>query len=371
MRGAKVPSLALGLGLLLPAATPAEDTFAEVSRVVAVGDVHGDLAQLVTVLQDAGVVDAKRRWIGGKTHLVQVGDRLDRGADSRAVMDLFMSLEKEARKAGGAVHCLLGNHEAMNMLGDLRYVTPEEYASYRTPDAARLRDALWEKTVAERKARGEPAPSAEKRKRFDAERPLGWVEHRLAFAPNGTYGRWLLTQNAVLKVGDTLFLHGGISPKSADFARGDLNDRIRDELREPNPLTALVSADPEGPLWYRGLAQGGPELAPHVEAVLQKHGVKRVVIGHTPTEGLVLPRFGGKVIQIDVGLSKYFGGPPAALLLESGRAFAVHRGKRVALPAADGEPLLGYVREIAALEPDPSRLRPVLDRLEAAVTAKP
>src|SRR5262249_39751696 len=159
------------------------------------------------------VVDAKRRWVGGKTHLVQTGDRVDRGPDSREVMDLLMGLEKEAKKAGGAVHCLLGNHEAMNMLGDLRYVIPEDFAAYKGPDAARLSDALWEKLVAERKAKGEPAPSADDRKRFDAEHPLGWVEQRLAFAPKGTYGRWLLTQNAVLKVGDTLFLHGGIAPK--------------------------------------------------------------------------------------------------------------------------------------------------------------
>src|SRR5262245_11924445 len=94
-----------------------DDTFGGVARLVAVGDVHGDLAQLTTVLQDAGVIDARQRWVGGKTHLVQTGDRVDRGADSRAVMDLFVRLEKEAKKAGGAVHCLLGNHEAMNMLG--------------------------------------------------------------------------------------------------------------------------------------------------------------------------------------------------------------------------------------------------------------
>src|SRR5262245_12315929 len=109
--------LAWPLAAAPPPALAGDDTFGDVARLVAVGDVHGDLAQLVTVLQDAGVVDAKQRWVGGKTHLIQTGDRVDRGADSRAVMDLFIRLEKEARKAGGAVHCLLGNHEAMNMLG--------------------------------------------------------------------------------------------------------------------------------------------------------------------------------------------------------------------------------------------------------------
>jgi hypothetical protein len=196
------------------------------------------------------------------------------------------------------------------------------------------------------------------------------VEHRLAFAPKGTYGKWLAAQNAVIRIGDTLFLHGGISPKYGDFSLTDLNEKIRAELKEPDPMTALVSQDPEGPLWYRGLASGDAILLPHLEAVLAKHGCRRMVIGHTPTDGLlVMPRYGGRVLMIDVGLAKAYGGPPAALLLEGGQAFALHRGKRLALPEGEGEPVLRYVREVAALEPDAARLKPLLGRLEAVLTA--
>jgi hypothetical protein len=249
-------------------------------------------------------------------------------------------------------------------------VTPEEFAAFKSGDSARYRDALWEQRKEERKKRGEGDPTPEDRKRFEAEIPLGWVEHRLAYTPKGTYWAWLSRQNAVAKIGDTLFLHGGISPKYADFSLPDLNDTIRRELQEPDPMTALVSTDPEGPLWYRGLAQGDPALAPHLDAVLARHGCRRMVIGHTVTEGqLVFPRYGGRVVMIDVGLSKVYGGPPAALVLEGGQAFALHRGKRLALPDAEGEPLLRYVREVAALEPDPSRLKPLLTRLEAVPTA--
>jgi len=351
----------------------AEDAWPAVPRVVAIGDVHGDFGQLVTVLKDAGLVDAKLKWTGGKTHLVQTGDRIDRGSLSRKVMDLLMRLEKDAKKAGGMVHPLLGNHEAMNMLGDLRYVTPEEFAAFKGTDSQRYRDALWEQRREERKQRGEAAPTEADRKRFDAEIPLGYIEHRLAFAPKGVYGAWLVRQNAVIRIGDTLFLHGGISPKYADFSLADLNEKIRRELQDPDPLTALLAQDPEGPLWYRGLAQGDPALLPHLEGVLARHGCRRIVIGHTPTEGfLVFPRYGGRVLMIDVGLSKYYGGPPAALILEGGQAFALHRGKRLPLPDAEGEPLLRYVREVSALEPDPSRLKPLLGRLEeAAATAAP
>ena len=110
----------------------AQDSAVGVSRIVAVGDVHGDFAQFTTVLRQAGVIDAKNRWAGGQTHLVQAGDVPDRGPDSRQVMDLLMELTPQAEKAGGQVHALIGNHEAMRALGDLRYVSPGEYEAFRT-----------------------------------------------------------------------------------------------------------------------------------------------------------------------------------------------------------------------------------------------
>lgn len=347
------------------AAAGADDAWDGVARVVAVGDVHGDHAQLVTVLEQAGLIDPKGRWSGGRAHLVQTGDRVDRGPESRKVMDLLMRLEGEAKKAGGRVHALTGNHEAMNVLGDLRYVTPEEFAEFATADSGRLRDALWEQV------RRKGGPDASDRGRFDAEHPLGWIEHRQAWAPRGRYGAWVARQNAVVRVGDTLFLHGGIAPKYADFSLRDLDERIRRELKDAEPLAAVVSTDPDGPLWYRGLAEGDPALSAHVDAVLKHHGARRIVIGHTSNEGAILPLYGGRVVRIDVGLSRVYGGPPASLVLEDGRPYVVHRGRRLPLPDG-GEALLDYVREVMALEPDPARLRPLLARLSAApVTASP
>jgi fructose-1,6-bisphosphatase len=80
----------------------AEDVWTGIDPIVAVGDVHGDYEQFVTVLRETGVIDRKGRWAGGKTHLVQAGDVVDRGAGSRKAMDLIMTLEKQAQKAGGA-----------------------------------------------------------------------------------------------------------------------------------------------------------------------------------------------------------------------------------------------------------------------------
>jgi hypothetical protein len=351
------------------AAAP-ENSWDGVARVLAVGDVHGDYDQFLAVLRAGGVVDAKGRWSGGKTHLVQTGDRVDRGPDSRKVMDFLMRLEKEARKAGGRVHALVGNHEAMNVLGELRYVTPEEFAAFRTPGSEQLRAQAWERIRAQREEQGLPAGDDE-RTRFEAEHPPGWIEHRRAFLPEGRYGKWIGEQNAVVRIGETLFLHGGIAPKYADFALPDLNERVRAEIRGADPQNAVLVQDPDGPLWFRGLAREDAALVPHLDAVLQRHGCRRMVLGHTTTEGLVMPLYGGRVVLIDVGLSRAYWSAPAALLLEGGRAFALHRGRKLPLPDGGGEPLLRYVREVVALEPEPARIRGLLERLEAALSAAP
>src|SRR4051794_21566435 len=126
-----------------------------VERVVAVGDVHGSYSEFTTVLRYAGLLEpAKDKWAGGKAHLVQLGDIPDRGPDTRRIFDLLLDLEKQAKKAGGMVHPLIGNHEAMNIYGDLRYTIPEEFASFRRPDTEEIRNQLWLMHSAELKAKG-------------------------------------------------------------------------------------------------------------------------------------------------------------------------------------------------------------------------
>jgi hypothetical protein len=342
----------LCFGAIAPAQEP--------RRIVAIGDVHGDLEQFAAVLRSAGLIDAGNRWSGGKTHLVQTGDIPDRGPSTRAILDLLMQLEKQAKKAGGAVHCLIGNHEAMNVYGDLRYAIREEFESFQSSNSESLRAKLWEIQAEQMKAAGKPPDDFFKRK-WEAEHPLGWVEHRQAFEPGGKYHRWISSNDAVTKVGDSLFLHGGLSPKYADKEIKWLNDQIRSELRDPAKVPGGVAVDPEGPLWYRGLTvDTDPVLQTHVDAVLKKYGVKRIVIGHTPTPGAILPRFGGKVLMIDVGLSKAYGSRQACLLIEDGKTFSIHRGRKLALP--DGSPgdLLRYLKEAVAVDPAPSPLLPLL-----------
>src|SRR5215510_7491369 len=99
-------------------------------RLVAIGDIHGDLDALVGILKRASLIDSNLRWSGRDAILVQTGDFLDRGPKTRGVMDLLMQLQKDAPRQNGRVIILLGNHEAMNIFGDLRFVTAADYSSY-------------------------------------------------------------------------------------------------------------------------------------------------------------------------------------------------------------------------------------------------
>jgi hypothetical protein len=362
------------LAILALSAGPAlcEDVWKGVQRVVAVGDVHGDYGQFLRLLRVSGVVDDQGRWSGGATHLVQMGDVPDRGPDTRRIIDLLMELERQARRAGGFVHALVGNHEAMNIYGDLRYVIPEEFAAFRDSGSERLRDQFWEQHIEEIKNRntdaGEEAPpidAAYKQKWYD-EHPLGWFEHRVAWRPNGRYGKWVRSHNAVIRIDDTLFVHGGISPRLAGGSLREINETVRKELEDFSLLQDGIVIASDGPLWYRGLAQGDEtELGPHVDAALTRFGVKRIVVGHTPTPGAVIPRFGGKVLLNDVGLSKAYGSRLACLVIEDGRPAALHRGERLALPDGSREDQLRYLKAAAALDPQPSPLNALIGRLEA------
>jgi len=317
-------------------------------RVVAVGDVHGSSDSLVAILRFAGIVDAKNKWTGGKAHLVQTGDLLDRGKDTRKVLDLLMRLEGEARKAGGRVHALLGNHEVMNILGDLRYLNAEEYASFRGPDSEALRDAFLrsalERARESAKAAGGPFDEAAFRAKFLEEVPPGLVERTQAFSADGRYGKWLRQRPVVAKLNGVVFLHGGLTPEVAALGCEAINTTVRRELTEDlaktrqAPLASLAAGE-NGPLWYRGLAKDDESiLAPRVDQVLLSLGARAIVVGHSVTgDGKISARFGGRVFGIDVGMGDVYGGNLAALEVGAdGSVSALYADRReeLARPAA-------------------------------------
>ncbi len=267
-----------------------------VERIVAFGDVHGAYDALVDLLQDAGVLDEDLRWTGGTTHVVSVGDIADRGPESRKVYDLFMRLEKEARAAGGEMHVLLGNHEVMNMTGDLDYVSEAEFAAfsaeedprtredrrvkflteetalipwaYEEPEPSGIRDSALEKflatgtddgSITDQDAGGDSDPVASDQasqaldyfllkiagleQEFDNNRPPGYYGHQAAFSPDGYYGFWLLSHPFMIVVNDTTFVHGGLPAAVAELGLVDLNDEMRRELLEyTNAWYSLLEA---------------------------------------------------------------------------------------------------------------------------------
>lgn len=337
----------------------ADGVWRNVARVVAVGDVHGAYEALVELLQGTGLIDADLAWSGADAHLVSVGDLLDRGADGRRVIDLLMRLQGEAAAGGGRVHVLMGNHELMNLIGDLRYVPVEDFAGFVDDGAEAARAEAWAAYAA-------AAPVADPealRSGFDETYPPGYFGRAAAFAPGGRYGSWLLGLPVIVVINDTAYVHGGLPPLIAYAALG-INDRLRAALerylelrgeliaqgllpahdrrhdvdlareaaaRVPSAIAgqieefvALAEAPEfslDGPLWYRGSIYCKPLLEePILQAALEALGASRTVIGHTPTpDRRVRALYDGRLIALDTGmLVDYYQGRPAALVIEDG-----------------------------------------------------
>jgi Calcineurin-like phosphoesterase len=341
--------------------------------VVAIGDVHGDFDDFVAILQRSGLIDKQNHWTGGKAAFVQTGDLIDRGPKPREVMDLMMALEKEAPNAGGRVVSLLGNHEMMNLMGDLRYVTVENYASFGDSNSEQRQKAAYQQYLKWRSSHAQllaelPQPMEITEAEWMARHPLGFVEHADAFGPRGTYGKWVRGHAALAEIDDTVFLHGGIDPSLAHLKLDTINGHIRDEIKafdeakqyllEKNvilpfftlqEMTAVVQAeitverkgqvpaDPQGqarlvqflgygdwlsvrvdgPLWFRGYDKWSDEEGmAQIGKVLEAYDAVHIAVGHTVQKGgRIRPRFGNKVFLIDTGmLSSYYPGGRASAL---------------------------------------------------------
>lgn len=347
-----------------------------VERIVSVGDIHGAYENFVDVLQNARLIDDDLDWIGGETHLVQHGDMVDRGPHSRKVMDLLMELQDQAEDAGGRVHVLIGNHEAMNIVGILDLVSAEEYEAFVDRDSQRRRerffDRFYEQLRQEARERGDDLPKeSDVRREFDENYPLGFVEHRRAFGPEGKYGEWIREFNTSIKIDGNLFSHGDWGERFAEIGIEEVNRRIRQELKGEAPIEEGLTFDPESPLQYRGLAhieltqEAQTAANPVVDAILEKLDAKRMIVGHTVTGGMIESRFGGEHISIDVGmLELYSGGHRVALEIVDDELFAIHDGGSIRIPETLNQTNLDtYLERVAAV--DPTNVNVQLKRVNA------
>ncbi len=272
-------------------------------RIIAVSDIHGQFELLARLLRTNGVIDDQGKWRAGNAHLVITGDVFDRGAHVTEAVWLLMQLQPQARQAGGEVHYLLGNHETMVLSGDGRYVNPK-YVDV----AKRLKRSV-----------------------------AG------LYARDTVIGEWLYLRPVMLKLGDTVFLHGGISPENLALALDveGTNAGYRVSLGKPkdvvraDPATARLYDGKRSPIWYRGYFDGqlGPD---EVRGLTEQLGLSRIVVGHT-TMNHISSLHGGHVIAIDSGIKR--GESGELLFIEDGKlSRGLLDGSRVPLREFPGAP---------------------------------
>lgn len=267
--------------------------YKEPARLFVISDIEGQYDTLKQLLWKAGVMDKQFNWTFGKGHLVIAGDVFDRGNQVTETLWLIYALEDKAKKAGGYVHYILGNHELMNMNGDHRYVHP---------------------------------------KYMELAKQSG-LNYDTIYRAHTELGQWLRTKNVMEKIGDRLFMHGGVSPYLNRMGQpldtinaiarrylGTLEDSI------PNP-DFLVFSD-YGPMWYRGYFTTPKATVEQVDTTLQLYDVKKIIIGHTPVRQ-VSAFYAGKVINVD---APHASGGSEGLLIERRNYYRVPiRGNRIPL----------------------------------------
>ena len=276
-------------------------------RVVAVGDLHGDLRALGAIGRACGLIDERGGWCGGDAHLVLMGDLVG-GAQSRLLLNAVMRLEREARRAGGRVVALLGNHDLLPAAGSFKRMKRSERRAYRKSD----------------------------------------------FRGDGPYSAWLRSRPTILKIGDTVFVHAGLDRWALDTDPADVNAQVRAWIAhhqgvgpKPPKETRWAVDEEEGPMWTRAFKarRRKPKDAPSkktIRAILDRLGAQRIVLGHAPTrDGSIVtdhPHFGESVILIDTRISDDERGRLSALVVEHGALRTVYAPDR-----ADGEGL--FLRE--------------------------
>jgi hypothetical protein len=266
------------------------------ARMFVMSDIEGNFAGFRKLLLAGKVIDEAFNWTFGDGHLVLIGDFVDRGDQVTEVLWLIYALEEKARAAGGYVHFVLGNHEIMVMSGDHRYVNPKY-----TDNAGRIGIHLMS-----------------------------------LYGADTEIGRWLRTKNVMERVGNTLFVHGGISRKvnNMDIGMAKMNELARPFYADttyayPDPYTDTLYQD-QGPFWYRGYFVGETATAAQViDSTFEKFRVSKVIVGHTPLRDTVSAWYGGRLINVDTPHAK---GKSEALLVEGNAYYRIRPdGEKIAL----------------------------------------
>ena len=256
--------------------------YKKVGKMLILSDIEGNFEAFRKLLQANHVIDDDFNWTFEKNHLVLIGDFVDRGTMVTEVLWLIYSLEEKAKAAGGYVHYILGNHEIMNMSNDLRYVQ-QRY----------LRNAALMKK-----------------------------SYMQLFGPDAEIGRWLATKNVTERIGDILFMHGGISQyvNMMNIPLNELNDIVRpfytDTTYNYSDKRLNVLYSDFSPFWYRGYYTAPKATMAQIDSTLNIYGVRYITTGHTIVANEIRSFYDGKLFDTDV---HHAGGHSEALLYEDGK----------------------------------------------------
>ncbi len=278
-------------------------SFSNVSHFAAISDIHGQHELLIELLTTQGIIDSVQNWSFTDGHLVIVGDIFDRGDRVTESLWFLFELEKQAKKAGGKVHLLLGNHEVMVLHGDIGYINPKyRYTSRvsRTP----YPDLFSDKTL---------------------------------------LGQWLRSKNITVSINDFVFVHGGFSKKVIDkeISLSQVNKVFKNEILPgriiENDTTEFISTMyfENGPLWYRGYANPEGFDSEQAEYILGKLNKESIIVGHTSMPQ-VMSLYDNRVILIDSSIK--FGKSGELLIFEDDILFrGLQNGDRLLLDSNDKE----------------------------------
>ena len=321
--------------------------FTSDSDIYAVGDIHGAYEDILKSLQTVQLIDEQYNWIGGQAQLVSLGDLMDRGPSSRKIMDLFIKLQQQAHNAGGRFIIVLGNHEVMNLIGDLRYLSHEEISEFASDETLEQRNQAYVDFLETNNLKD----SMELKEKFDQSYPKGYFARLAAFSPDGYYGSWLLKLPFVVQINQRLFVHGGLSKLAQDYSLEEFNQEAKEGLTKylkvwqsiarKEGLSTLTPYKQRGelisslksrkllkrytrakshfiltslgPTWYRGNVLCHPYFEEELlSESLANWGSNELWVGHTTSQSRKpLTRLQGKLKLIDTGmLSTHYKGAP-------------------------------------------------------------
>ncbi len=252
-------------------------------RIVALGDLHGDLNATRQALRLAGAIDESDHWVGGKLTVVQTGDQLDRGDEEQAILELLDRLQDEAAAVGGVLHLLNGNHELMNTRLDFRYITEGGFADFEDAVEIDEPDSLV--------LAYDPAQQA----------------RVAAFRPGGPYAKLLAERPVVLIIDGNVFVHGGLLPMHLDYGLDRLNTEVSNWLLGQGEPPEFIHTR-NSPTWTRNYSdEVGDDDCQQLAEVLDRLGAARMIVGHTVQDDGIGSFCDDRVWCIDAGMSEYYG----------------------------------------------------------------